>query len=68
MPPLYEQRSVLCLENTDLILEWLALLEPSGRKNLIYSMVRRFSLPELKDMNAWVKQQIAEAKALPPTR
>jgi hypothetical protein len=63
MPPLWEQRGELIAENTELTLRWLALLRPEGQRNVIESMVRNYTLPQLKMMNAHVTEQVAKAEA-----
>jgi len=59
MPTLYEQRSVLISENTDLILRWLAVLDERGKHNVIRSMVKKYTLAQLRQMQDHVQQQIA---------
>lgn len=63
MPPLYQQRTELITANTDLIMRWLALLPPEDQGHVIRGMVRRYSLPQLKVMNAHVAEQVARAEA-----
>jgi hypothetical protein len=63
MPPLYEQRSKLIEENTDLIVRWLALLPPDRQRNVIEGFVRRYTLPQLRAMNVHVAEQVAAAEA-----
>jgi hypothetical protein len=63
MPPLYQQRTELIAENTELTLRWLALLSPEGQRNVIESMVCNYTLPQLKAMHAHVTEQVAKAEA-----
>jgi hypothetical protein len=65
MPPLYQQRTELIAENTELTLRWLALLTPKGQRNVIESMVRNYTLPQLKRMREHVTEQVARAEARP---
>ena len=60
MPPLYEQRSNLISQNVSLIQRWLALLPTEEQRNVIESMVRRFSLPELRAMREHVAAEVAK--------
>jgi len=62
MPPLWEQRAKLIEENTDLLVEWLSLLAPKGQRNVLRSMVRRFTLPQLSLSNEHMKGEIELAK------
>ena len=59
MPPLYEQRATLIAENVTLILQWLTLLPPEHQRYLIESMVRRYTLAELRAMRAHVAGEVA---------
>jgi len=63
MPPLYQQRAELIEANTDLTMRWLALLTPEHQRNVIDSMVRNYTLPQLKMMNAHVSEQVAKTEA-----
>ena len=63
MVPLYIQRDELVKENTRLILEWLALADDCERREIVESMVRRFSLPQLKESNLHVAREIARIKS-----
>lgn len=63
MTPLYQQRSELIAANVTLILRWLELLTPEHRRYVIESMVRRFSLPQLRVMQDHVASEIARAEA-----
>ena len=59
MPPLYEQRRILIEENTTLIKRWLSVLDERGKRNVISSMVKKYTLPELRQMRDHVRHQIA---------
>ena len=63
MPPLYEQRSNLISQNVSLIQRWLALLPTEEQRYVIESMVRRFSLPELRAMREHVAAEVAKKEA-----
>jgi hypothetical protein len=62
MTALHEQRRELIEENAYLIRDWLALLDAEGQLALLRSMVWRYKLPELKTMNAHVKERLAAAQ------
>lgn len=62
MPPLYEQRAKLIDEVTKLVLEWLSLLDDEGKYNLISSMVRRYSLTDLRSARGHANEQVAKLR------
>jgi hypothetical protein len=55
MAPLWQQRSELIDENTRLICKWLADLDDEGKYNVIHSMVRNFTIKDLRAMRDHVR-------------
>lgn len=55
-----EQRIDLILDNTQLILQWLALLDDTRQATLIGSLLRKFSLAELKQSHDHMLQQVGQ--------
>ena len=63
MTPLWEQRDELIKADTKLILQWLDLLDANGRESLMWSMLKRFTLPQLKAIHQHATEQIANELA-----
>ena len=59
MAALHEQRRQLVEENARLIQQWLALMDAERQLTLLRSMVRTYSLQELRVMNAHIREQLA---------
>ena len=61
MTPLWQQRRELVDENAQLVKQWLALLEDEKQLGLLRSLVDGYTLPNLRTMNAHVKERLAAA-------
>jgi len=62
MTPQYEQRRELVRENATIIRQWLALSDDGTQEEILRSLVKEFSLPDLRKMNAHVKEQLAKTQ------
>jgi hypothetical protein len=63
MPPLYQQRAELIETNTDLLLQWLTLSSPETQRNIIRSMVKKYTLPQLRIIEVHLRAEVAMALA-----
>ena len=62
MTPLWQQRRELAETNAQLVQQWMALLDSNGQLALLYSLVNNYTLPDLRKMNAHVKERLASAQ------
>lgn len=60
MAPLWEQRRNLIDANAKLMREWLRQLPPEQQLNLFESMLRKYSVTELRAMNTHLKAQVRQ--------
>ena len=61
MTTLWEQKRTLVDENAKLVLQWLATLDDHDKHFLMCNMLKRYTLPDLRTMNAHLTARLAAA-------